>query len=69
MQVITSVLVLGLCFVAFVIADIKGYKEREVSNETSIAQVIGANTISAISFWIMMEQLKYYPTCRKCRKI
>ena len=50
MQVITSVLVLGLCFVAFVITDIKGYKEREINHVNSIAQVIGANTIPAIQF-------------------
>jgi signal transduction histidine kinase len=50
MQVITSVLVLGLCFAAFVITDIKGYKGREVNHDISIAQVIGANTISAIQF-------------------
>jgi signal transduction histidine kinase len=50
MQVITSVLVLGLCFAAFVITDIKGYKEREVNHAVSIAQVIGVNTIPAIQF-------------------
>lgn len=50
MQVFTSVLVLGLCFAAFVITDIKGYKERKVSSTISIAQVIGSNSISAIQF-------------------
>ncbi len=43
-------LVLGLCFAAFVATDIKGYKERELKNITSIAQVTGANSISAIQF-------------------
>jgi signal transduction histidine kinase len=50
MQVITAMLVLGLCFAAFVISDIKGYKERELRNITSIAQVTGVNSISAIQF-------------------
>lgn len=50
MQVITSVLVLGLCFAAFVITDIKGYKERKVSSTSSIAQVIGSNSVSAVEF-------------------
>jgi signal transduction histidine kinase len=50
MQVITAMLVLGLCFAAFVISDIKGYKERELRNITSIAQVTGTNSISAIQF-------------------
>jgi signal transduction histidine kinase len=50
MQVVTSVLVLGLCFAAFVITDIEGYKERKVNSTFSIAQVIGSNSISAIQF-------------------
>jgi signal transduction histidine kinase len=50
MQVITAMLVLGLCFAAFIVSDIKGYKERELRNITSIAQVIGTNNISAIQF-------------------
>jgi signal transduction histidine kinase len=50
MQVVTAVLVLGLCFAAFVITDIKGYKEREINHAISIAQVIGTNNISAIQF-------------------
>lgn len=51
MQVFTSVLVLGLCFAAFVITDIKGYKERKVTSTISIAQVIGSNSISALQFY------------------
>ncbi|MDB5121764.1 MAG: Signal transduction histidine kinase [Sphingobacteriales bacterium] len=50
MQVFTSVLVLGLCFTAFVITDIRGYKERKVNSTISIARVIGSNSISAIQF-------------------
>lgn len=48
MQVFTSVTVLGLCFAAFVITDVRGYKERKVANTIAFAQVIGSNTISAI---------------------
>jgi signal transduction histidine kinase len=50
MQVITSMLVLGICFIAFVVTDIRGYKEREVNHANSIAQVVGNNTVSAIQF-------------------
>lgn len=51
MQVFTSVMVLGLCFAAFVITDVKGYKERKVNSTISIAQVIGSNSISALQFY------------------
>lgn len=50
MQVFTSVTVLGLCFAAFVITDVQGYKERKVLSTILFAQVIGTNTISAIQF-------------------
>jgi signal transduction histidine kinase len=50
MQVITSILVLGLCFIAFVVTDIRGYKDRKISSTISIAQVIGVNSVSAIQF-------------------
>lgn len=50
MQVFTSVVVLGLCFAAFVITDIKDYKQRKADSMISLAQVIGSSTISAIQF-------------------
>jgi len=50
MQVFTSVIVLGLCFAAFVITHIRDYKERKVESMISLAQVIGSNSISAIRF-------------------
>lgn len=50
MQVFTSVIVLGLCFAAFVITHIKDYKERKAESMISLAQVIGSNSISAILF-------------------
>ena len=50
MQVFTSVIVLGLCFTAFVISDIKDYKERKVAGMTSFAHVIGSNNTPAIDF-------------------
>lgn len=50
MQVFTGVSVLGLCFAAFVITDIRGYKERKVNSTISFAQVIGSNSVSAIQF-------------------
>ena len=50
MQVFTSVIVLGLCFAAFVITHIRDYKERKAESMISLAQVIGSNSISAIRF-------------------
>lgn len=50
MQVFTSVFVLGLCFAAFIITDIKGYKERKTKSMMSLANVIGLNTVSALEF-------------------
>jgi len=50
MQVFTSVVVLGLCFAAFIITDIKGYKERKVKSMLSLANVIGSNSTSALEF-------------------
>lgn len=50
MQVFTSVIVLGLCFTAFVVSHIRDYKERKVKSVTSIAQIIGTNSVSAIQF-------------------
>ena len=50
MQVFTCILVLGLCFVAFVYTDIRGYKHRKLNSTISIAQVIGSNSVSAIQF-------------------
>lgn len=50
MQVFTSMIVLGLCFTAFVISHISDYKERKVKDMTGIAQIIGTNSISAIEF-------------------
>ncbi|MEP6513778.1 MAG: CHASE sensor domain-containing protein, partial [Parafilimonas sp.] len=50
MQVFTSVVVLGLCFAAFIITDITGYKERKIKNMISLANVISSNSVSAIEF-------------------
>ena len=48
--VLTSVTILVLCCIAFVVTDIKAYKERKISSTLAIAQVIGSNNISAIQF-------------------
>ncbi len=50
MQVFTSVVVLGLCFTAFVVTHIKDYKQRKADSMISLAQVIGSSSISAIQF-------------------
>ncbi|MBP6182012.1 PAS domain S-box protein [Flavobacterium sp.] len=50
MQVFTSALVLGLCITAFVLIDIKGFKDRKVISSIAIAQVVGFNSVSALEF-------------------
>jgi signal transduction histidine kinase len=50
MQVFTSVLVLGIFFGAFVITDIRSYKQRKVDDMISLAKVIGTNSISTLQF-------------------
>lgn len=50
MQVITSVLVLALFFIVFIISDIRSFKQRKVKNMIGVAQVIGNNTVSALEF-------------------
>ena len=50
MQVFTSVLVLVIMFLVFIITDVKAFKQRKVNSVRSIAQVIGTNSISAIQF-------------------
>ena len=50
MQVFTSALVLGLCITAFVLIDIKGFKDRKVMSSNGIAQVVGFNSVSALEF-------------------
>ncbi|MCE9539183.1 MAG: HAMP domain-containing protein, partial [Bacteroidetes bacterium] len=50
LQVFTSVIVLGLAITAFVIIEVKGFKNRKVKSSNTIAQVIGSNSISALEF-------------------
>jgi len=50
MQVFTSALVLGLCITAFVLTDIKRFKDRKVRSSLAIAQVVGFNSVSALEF-------------------
>jgi PAS domain S-box-containing protein len=50
MQVFTSALVLGICITAFVLIDIKGFKDRKAKSSIAIAQVVGFNTVSALEF-------------------
>ncbi|WP_416852930.1 PAS domain S-box protein [Flavobacterium sp. XS2P12] len=50
MQVFTSAFVLGLCITAFVLIDIKGFKDRKVISSIAIAQVVGFNNVSALEF-------------------
>lgn len=55
MQVFTSVLVLGIFLVAFIITDIRSYKERRVKSLTSLAHVVGLNSESALFFQFQDE--------------
>lgn len=50
MQVFTSAFVLGLCITAFVLIDIKGFKDRKITSSIAIAQVVGFNSVSALEF-------------------
>jgi signal transduction histidine kinase len=50
MQVFTSLLVLGIFVSVFIINDIRSYKSRKVDNVLSLAQVIGSNSISTLTF-------------------
>lgn len=50
MQVFTSVLVLVIMFLVFIITDVRSFKQRTVDNMISIAQVIGTNSISVLQF-------------------
>jgi signal transduction histidine kinase len=50
MQVFTSVIVLAIFFMAYIITDIRDYKERKIKSVTSLAHVIGINSASAILF-------------------
>jgi PAS domain S-box-containing protein len=50
MQVFTSALVLGICITAFVLIDIKGFKDRKAISSIAIAQVVGFNSVSALEF-------------------
>jgi signal transduction histidine kinase len=50
MQVFTSVIVLGLCFAAFVVSHIRDYKQRKAESMISLAGVIASTSVSAIQF-------------------
>ena len=50
MQVFTSLLVLSIFFAVYVLTDIRDYKERKVNSITSLAKVIGANSVSTLLF-------------------
>lgn len=50
MQVFTSAFVLVLCITAFVLIDIKGFKDRKVKSSFAIAQVVGFNSVSSLEF-------------------
>lgn len=48
MQVFTSILVLAIFFMAYMITDIRDYKVRKVKSITTLARIIGVNTAAAI---------------------
>lgn len=50
MQMFTSAFVLGICIAAFVLINIKGYKDRKETSSIAIAQVVGFNSISSLEF-------------------
>lgn len=50
MQVFTSLLVLSIVFIVFIISDINNYKQRRVRNILSLAQIVGNNSIPTLQF-------------------
>ncbi|MEP7236607.1 MAG: ATP-binding protein [Ferruginibacter sp.] len=50
MQVFTSVIVLAIVFMVYIYTDIRDYKERKAKNVTSLAHVVGMNSVSTILF-------------------
>jgi len=50
MQMFTSVIVLGIFFVIFIINDINSYKKRKVNSVIGLAKVISTNSASTINF-------------------
>ncbi len=50
LQFFTCLIVLALCCAAFVFADVREYKDSKVNSLTSMAQLIGSSSISALEF-------------------
>ncbi|WP_051312854.1 PAS domain-containing protein [Sporocytophaga myxococcoides] len=50
LQFFTCLIVLALCCAAFVIADVREYKENKVNSLNSMAQLIASSSISALEF-------------------
>jgi signal transduction histidine kinase len=50
MQVFTSILVLSIFFLAYIITDIRHYKERKVSSMKSLAHLVGVSSVSTLEF-------------------
>lgn len=50
LQFFTCLIVLALCCAAFVFVDVREYKENKVNSLTSMAQLIGSSSISALEF-------------------
>lgn len=50
MQVFTSVIVLVIFFLAYIVTDIRDYKERKVKSMSSLAHVISSNAVSTLDF-------------------
>lgn len=50
MQVLTSIIVIGVIFTVFIVNDIRTYKQRKEKTVASIAGVLGRNSIPALQF-------------------
>ncbi|MCE3278562.1 MAG: rpfC 3 [Bacteroidetes bacterium] len=50
MQLTTAVVVIVLCSLTFVVIDYKAMRENKIKSSSSIAQVIGSNTVAPILF-------------------
>lgn len=50
MQVFTSIIVLVIFFMAYIISDIRDYRDRKIKSINGLAHVIGTNSISTLIF-------------------
>ncbi len=58
MQVLTSIVVVGVIFSVFIVNDIRSYKQRKEQSVASIAGVIGRSVLPALQFQVSEDATK-----------